>query len=560
MTFIRRTSAKRILAVSISGAIVFAPLTMSPAYADECVPTSTTTWTGDGSDGSTVGTVYTVAQFSTAITCSWTIPAGVTSVAALAVGGGGGGAGASGSHLASPKVANSGAAGAGGGGAEVSTASGSVTPGQSLTIVVGAGGARGDGGGGAGIAGSCGATGGTSSIAELSLSADGGLGGIGGGQNSTCTAPDNKDGSGYFLPGDGGNSATGMTGGSPSGTQAGSGASATSNGASSTAVVVGQAVSFAGISATFGNGGGGGGRGATWGSTGAGAGSGGGGGRESLYDGSLYWYGYAGTAGVAGTIALRYLLPSYAGTASSPSAIVLGEDVPEIAYETEPATTPSDWTTEPTCEVYAADNLSTPLTTIVEPGQYVTQCSGGVLANGADVAFSPGTLTVDPLEITASTPDAMKVGDPLPEVTFTTSPSGYTPTWTTEPTCAIYAEDDLKTPLTSITSPGTYVSLCSGGELSNGATDFDFQERTFVVAAADSGGGGSGGGSLVLTGWAFATTLSLIFMAGLLFVGSLAVRGAKNRLIVAGEDARLKNVLQLLNAKLARMEKRPRRR
>jgi hypothetical protein len=185
-----------------------------------------------------------------------------------------------------------------------------------------------------------------------------------------------------------------------------------------------------------------------------------------------------------------------------------------------------------------------------------------VLANGAGVAFSPGTLTVDPLEITASTPDSMKVGDPLPEVTFTTSPSGYTPTWTTEPTCAIYAEDDLNTPLTSITSPGTFVSLCSGGELSNGATDFDFQESTFVVAAADSGGGGSGsgGGSLVLTGWAFATTLSLIFMAGLLFVGSLAVRGAKNRLIVAGEDAHLKNVLQLLNAKLARMEKRPRRR
>jgi hypothetical protein len=290
MTFARHTSAKRLIAVSISGAIVFAPLTMSPAFAAECVPTSTTTWTGDGSDGSTVGAVYTVAQFSTAITCTWTIPAGVTSVAALAVGGGGGGAGASGSHLASPKVANSGAAGAGGGGAEISTANGSVTPGQSLTIVVGAGGARGDGGGDAGVAGSCGANGGTSSIAELSLSADGGLGGIGGGQNSTCTAADNKDdGSGYFLPGNGGNSATGMTGGSPSGTQAGSGASATSNGASSTAVVVGQAVSFAGVSATFGNGGGGGGRGATWGSTGAGAGSGGGGGRESLYSGSLYW-------------------------------------------------------------------------------------------------------------------------------------------------------------------------------------------------------------------------------------------------------------------------------
>jgi hypothetical protein len=188
-----------------------------------------------------------------------------------------------------------------------------------------------------------------------------------------------------------------------------------------------------------------------------------------------------------------------------------------------------------------------------------------VLANGAGVSFSPGTLTVDPLEITASTPDSIKVGDALPDITFTVTPSDYTPSWTTPPTCAIYSESDLVTPVTIITSPGTYVTQCTGGMLSNGATGFTIYSGTFEVTAADDNGGGSNGGgsndgALVLTGWAFATTLGLVFIAGLMFAGAVAFRGVKLRLVAAEEDARLSRILRVLNAKLARMEKRLRRR
>ena len=564
MSFRFRTASRQFVAATLFSALVLAPSLSTPANAAECVPATSTPWTGDGTDGSTIGTAYTVLTFSSAGTCTWTVPSGVSSVAAFAVGGGGGGAGGSGSHLASPKVANSGAAGSGGGGAQISTGSGSVTPGSTLTVVVGAGGARGLGGGDGGIAGACGSDGGASSISEISLVAAGGDGGIGGGQNASCTAADNVDGSGYFLPGAGGDSGTGFTGGSPSGTQAGSGASVTTNGGASTAIVTGQTVSFSGVSDTFANGGGGGNRGANYGGSGTGAGSGGGGGREPLYSGSLYWYGYAGSAGVAGAVVVRYITP-LATTASSPAAIILGEDIPAITYTTNPATVPADWTTEPTCGVYAADDLTTPLTAIVEPGEYVTQCVGGTLPSGAGASVIPGTLTVSPFTVSASSPATMKVGDTLPDITFTVTPSDYTPSWTTPPTCAIYSESDLVTPVTTITSPGTYVTQCTGGVLSNGATGFTIDNGTFEVTAADDNGGGSNGGgsndgALVLTGWAFATTLALVFIAGLMFVGAVAFRGVKLRLVAAEEDARLSRILRVLNAKLARLEGKSRRR
>lgn len=563
MTFRIRTASRQFITATLFSVLVLAPSLSAPANAAECVPATTSSWTGDGSDSSTIGTAYTVLTFSSAGTCTWTVPSGVSSVAAFAVGGGGGGAGASGSHAASPLVANSGAAGSGGGGAQISTGSGSVTPGSTLTVVVGAGGARGLGGGG-GAAGACGADGGASSISEISLTASGGAGGIGGGQNSSCTAADNINGSGYFLPGAGGDSGTGFTGGSPSGTQAGSGASATTNGGASTAVVPGQTVSFSGVSGTFANGGGGGNRGANYGGSGTGAGSGGGGGREPLYSGSLYWYGYAGSAGVAGTVVVRYITPLVT-TSSSPSAIILGEGIPAITYTTSPATVPSDWTTEPTCGVYAADDLTTPLTAITEPGEYVTQCVGGTLLNGGGASVVPGALTVSPFTVSASSPTTMKVGDTLPVVTFSVTPSDYTPSWTTPPTCAIYSESDLLTPVTTITSPGTYVTQCTGGVLSNGATGFTFENGAFEVTAADNNGGGSNGGgsndgALVLTGWAFATTLALVFIAGLMFVGAVAFRGVKLRLVAAEEDARLSRILRVLNAKLARLEGTSRRR
>lgn len=84
-------------------------------YASSCSASSPTT-----------SGVYTVVNFTTAGSCTWTAPSQVRSIDVLAVGGGGGG----GAWV-----------GAGGGGGEVTESSGlGVTPGNSYTVTVGAGG------------------------------------------------------------------------------------------------------------------------------------------------------------------------------------------------------------------------------------------------------------------------------------------------------------------------------------------------------------------------------------------------------------------------------------
>jgi hypothetical protein len=80
-----------------------------------------------------VSTAPGEAVFTTTGTTSWTVPTGVTSVSAVAVGGGAGGMHAPGGGTGS----------AGGGGALTYANSFSVTPGETLNIIVGAGGAGG---------------------------------------------------------------------------------------------------------------------------------------------------------------------------------------------------------------------------------------------------------------------------------------------------------------------------------------------------------------------------------------------------------------------------------
>jgi len=63
-----------VIATLISGLLVSIP---TPAFAAECISTSTAV----GSD--------TVLTFNDVGTCEWTVPAGVTSVRVLVVGGGG---------------------------------------------------------------------------------------------------------------------------------------------------------------------------------------------------------------------------------------------------------------------------------------------------------------------------------------------------------------------------------------------------------------------------------------------------------------------------------------
>ena len=100
-------------------------MSIPAAQAAVCV-SGKSTFTGNGTIGSS-NVVYTVESFTAVVAgCTWTVPAGVIKVDALIIGGGGGG----GSWV-----------GAGGGaGAMIDTTSLTVTPGANISITVGDGG------------------------------------------------------------------------------------------------------------------------------------------------------------------------------------------------------------------------------------------------------------------------------------------------------------------------------------------------------------------------------------------------------------------------------------
>jgi hypothetical protein len=150
--------------------------------------------------------------FTTTGTHSWTAPEGVTSVCVVCVGGGGG-----------PAANINGASGGGGGGLGWKNNI-SVTPGQSYTVVVGAGGIRttsgtagaggksyfisdvtvaGNGGGGGVTASNIGGTGGTF------VGDGGGNGGTGGGRNSSTAQAGGGGGAGGYS-GNGGRGGQGV--------------------------------------------------------------------------------------------------------------------------------------------------------------------------------------------------------------------------------------------------------------------------------------------------------------------------------------------------------------
>ncbi len=110
----------------------------------------------DTSGVNTVGGGARSFEYYAAGTYTWTVPTGVTSIRAMLVGGGG-----SGGSSETGGGSCSGDGGGGGGGGELVTAEIPVTPGHSLQLTVGAGGA------GPGGSNSPGAAGGTSSIINL---------------------------------------------------------------------------------------------------------------------------------------------------------------------------------------------------------------------------------------------------------------------------------------------------------------------------------------------------------------------------------------------------------
>ena len=161
-----------VMAVSVVGV----PHTAWAAPQGSCT-TGSYSETTVGSD--TVGTFSSPSNTASSTGCTWTVPAGVTSVRVLVVGGGGGGGGF---HTA----------GGGGAGGLIESVGLTVTPNAALSVVVGKGGAPGS------------ATGsqytnpggnGADSVFD-SLTAVGGGGGGGGGANSQIGNPGSAGGSG----------------------------------------------------------------------------------------------------------------------------------------------------------------------------------------------------------------------------------------------------------------------------------------------------------------------------------------------------------------------------
>ena len=154
------------------------------------------------------------AEFTTPGTYSWTAPAGVTSVSVVCVGAGGG-----------PANSTSGASGAGGGGLGWKNNI-TVTPGQSYTVVVGAGGTR--------VVTGTAPTGGTSYFIDTSTVAGlGGAGAIAAGNGNPAGGTFVGDGGGAGGAGGNRNSSTGAAcGGGGAGGYSGNGGAGASVGGS----------------------------------------------------------------------------------------------------------------------------------------------------------------------------------------------------------------------------------------------------------------------------------------------------------------------------------------
>jgi hypothetical protein len=161
--------------------------------------------------------------FTTTGTQNWTVPPGITEISAVVVGGGGGGGGGESGR-------DDGVTGAGGGGLAYGTFA--VTPGETLTVIVGVG-------GNGGAAGSSGTAGGASSIARgATVLLQGGGGQFGQGRatgtrlGGTSTGTE-RDGGGAGGNSGGNSNDTGSGGGGAGGYSAAGGAGGTTGAGSS---------------------------------------------------------------------------------------------------------------------------------------------------------------------------------------------------------------------------------------------------------------------------------------------------------------------------------------
>jgi hypothetical protein len=180
MRSLKGLTSKRWASFAFTSALFLATLTgIAPAEAATCSPSSA---------ANTSNSAIIVLTFTTVTTCDWQVPAGVSEISLVVVGGGGGGGGD--------------AAGGGGAGGMYLNTNYLVTPGNTISVKVGAGGAGGQCS--PGNAGSC--SGGYVAPQNGSDSFFGVISTPGGGKG------------GVYNNGSGGNGGSGGGGGGPSGT------------------------------------------------------------------------------------------------------------------------------------------------------------------------------------------------------------------------------------------------------------------------------------------------------------------------------------------------------
>ena len=349
---------------------------------EDCDPTTTTV------------SGMTVLSFATIGTCTWDVPTGITSVQTLVVAGGGGGGSDNG--------------GGGGAGGLIYDTTVSVTPGASMTVVVGSGGL------GATGASTQASNGGNSSFGSLIAFGGGGGGSIDntagrdGGSAGGRAANRNGAAEGAIAttsPTQGNNGGAKNSGGFGGGGGGGA-SSAGSNGGSNIGGNggAGRAISISGTSVTYSGGGGGGGDSNT-----AGTGGAGGGGNGSTRGDTYPTKGTDGLGGGGGAAG-----GSVAGGLGFPggSGVVIVRYTPYVAPPTTTSTT--------TTTVRAATTTVAPALDIVVNAPTTSSAPVGqnAIAKVSSTSSTSSTLPVATSATTTTTPNNAggSVAPPAPKI------------------------------------------------------------------------------------------------------------------------------------------------
>ncbi len=456
--------------------------------------------------------------------CTWTVPNGVESVRVLVVAGGGGGGG----NLTS---------GGGGGGGVIHSVGASVTPGNSVSVVVGKGGAGGTNAWNQPNNYNNGFNGSDSSFGVLT--AVGGGGGGGGGTNSQLGNPGSAGGSGggggrcwvgcntSFSSSNGnrrlgGASTTGQgnAGGNAPFMSGGGGGGAGASGSASTGAAAGNGgdgveVDISGTSSYFGGGGGGGSENTSSRALG-GLGGGGRGGATGSIDGSN---GQANTggggggtrdgiAGVGGSgiVILRWgsapSAPNIALSSSSGFGII-NSSVGSLYSISNTGGAVSEYSISPSLPAGLSFNTSTGLisgtpTALSSTISYVITARRVSSSNGASStsseSFSFGVFSVAPTTTTTTTTTSTTTTTTtttVPNVTATTAPQGQSSVATIPQSSEV---------TTTTISPMSQVRSVAVPSTSSSSTSSTTSTTTTTVPAPEAPTADPGAGILVIDG------------------------------------------------------------